>query len=204
MNPPCRLARRCSTSTATTSDREVAARPSPPWSGCSRPLGIAAPAVRTAISRMVRQGWLAAGPARRRPRATSCRSGRCTGSTRRRPASTAPAARLGRPVRPGRARHRPRTAPPAARLTATLSYLGLRRTRPAHLGRAPRRRRGRRAAAGGRRELRTVHRRPRRRHPGAAALVRRAWDLAALAAAYDRFVAEQGRAMADGQPPAAP
>ena len=35
------------------------------------PLGIAAPAVRTAVSRMVRQGWLDAG--------ADCRPGRATG-----------------------------------------------------------------------------------------------------------------------------
>ena len=62
-----------------------------PWSGCSRPLGIAAPAVRTAISRMVRQGWLEpvrlpAGRGYAATAGTAIRARR-----RRAPGSTAPA-----------------------------------------------------------------------------------------------------------------
>ena len=45
------------------------------------PVGIAAPAVRTAISRMVDAGLAGAGPARRRPRLPGHPAGRSTGST---------------------------------------------------------------------------------------------------------------------------
>ena len=63
-------------------------RPSPRSSGCWRRLDIAAPAVRTAVSRMVRQGWLEPVSTDAGPRLRGSPSGRRAGSTRRRRAST--------------------------------------------------------------------------------------------------------------------
>lgn len=154
------------------------------------PLGIAPPAVRTAVSRMVRQGWLhplrlSAGPgymltpkaARRLDEAASriYRTGKLSWDGRfDLIVLEPPAAR--------RERHR---------LAANLSYLGYGMLGE-HTWVAPRPGEdvdGLLAEAGLRYERFTAS------HalgsPGAAALVRRAWDLAAIAEAYDRFVAEQ-------------
>ena len=76
--------------------------------------------------------------------------------------------------------------PPTARaerqrLAATLGFLGYGALDAAHLGRAPRRpTRWSTLLDRGRRRLRAVHRHPHRRPAGAAALVRRAWDLPEL------------------------
>ena len=144
---------------------------SPRWCGCSRRSGVAAPAVRTAVSRMVRQGWLepvrlAGGPGYALTR------GPCGASTTPRRASTGPAARAGR----GRwhlvvvtAADRAQPARPAARRPGLPRLRPARRRdldRPALVG-------GGRRAAGGRGGAgRAVHRAPRRRlaRPGAPRL----------------------------------
>ena len=143
----------------------AAAHRSPPWSGCSRRWASPPPAVRTAVSRMVRQGWLdplrlAAGPgypitpkaARRLDEAAAriYRTGRVS---------------LGRPVRPARAGRPGAPGGTAQRLAANLSFLGY-GTLDEQTWVATRPGRGRRPAAHrGRRPLRAVHRRARRRHP---------------------------------------
>ena len=141
MNAPCRLARRSSTSTATTSGRAVAGRPSPPWCACWRRSAIAAPAVRTAISRMVRQGWLLPVRLAGRPWLPADASRRSTGSTRRPPGSTAPAA----PAWDGHFDLVVLTPPePRADRSRRRRHAVLPRLRPAgpgHLGRPPPRRR---------------------------------------------------------------
>ncbi|WP_341718884.1 PaaX family transcriptional regulator C-terminal domain-containing protein [Micromonospora sp. FIMYZ51] len=159
------------------------------------PLGIAPPAVRTAVSRMVRQGWLeplklASGPgysitpkaARRLDEAASriYRTGRVTWDGRfDLLVLDAPTARRDR-----------------QRLAANLRYLGYGTldeqtwvaTRPAEdidllLSEAGVRfERFSAAHAAG--------------TPGAMGLVRRAWDLAEIGRAYERFVAEQRAALA--------
>jgi phenylacetic acid degradation operon negative regulatory protein len=159
------------------------------------PLGIAAPAVRTAISRMVRQGWLVP------MRLAGAPGYQVTVKAVHRLDEAA--ARIYRTTRPawdgqfdlivltppdGRSRR--------TRLTATLAYLGY-GALDSGVWVAPR------AAddvddllaeAGVAFDRFTAH------HAGgsagAAALVRRAWDLPALAEAYERFVAEQRPAMA--------
>ena len=132
------------------------------------PLGIAAPAVRTAISRMVRQGWLEpVRPPTARATASPPRAERRW--TTRTPGSTAPQrCRLGRPLAPAR-RPPPRpSAPPATGSqrawpsSATPSWT----TRPGSAPRPPTR--STRCSAGGR-PGGAVQRAPRRRH---AALVR--------------------------------
>ena len=176
MNAPCRLGRPSSTSTATTSDPAAAGRRSPPWSACSprsaSPRRPSAPP----ISRMVRQGWLLPGPAGRRTRLPAHRPRPCTGSTRRRPGSTAPTGPPGTAGSTWSCSTPPERRADRARLTATLAYLGLRPARPGDLG-APRARPPRSTTllkeAGV--ALRTLHRHPRRRHgrrrrPGAARL----------------------------------
>jgi phenylacetic acid degradation operon negative regulatory protein len=180
---------------ATTSARAVAARPSLPWSGCWHRWTSPPPAVRTAISRMVRQGWLlpvrlAGGPGYQ----LSVRA------VHRLDEAAARIYRTGRPSWDGRfdlvVMTPPEKRTERARITATLSYLGYGRLDPATWV-APR-------AADEvdslLKEAGISFERFTATHAagtsGAAALVRRAWDLAALADAYDRFVDDQGPAMA--------
>jgi phenylacetic acid degradation operon negative regulatory protein len=153
------------------------------------PLGIAAPAVRTAVSRMVRQGWLV-------PRRLPAGPGY---------ALTPKAARrldeaAGRIYRTNRVTWNARfdlivldppvSRPARARLSANLAYLGY-----GNIGDrawlAPRSSQevdGLLAEAGVRYDRFTAS------HSagtdGAASLVERAWDLPALARAYEKFVAE--------------
>ena len=159
------------------------------------PLDIAAPAVRTAISRMVRQGWLlpvrlAGGPGYQ----LSVRA------VHRLDEAAARIYRTGRPSWDGRfdlvVMTPPEKRTERARITQTLSYLGYGRLDPATWV-APR-------AADEvdslLKEAGISFERFTATHAagtsGAAALVRRAWDLAALADAYGRFVDDQGPAMA--------
>jgi phenylacetic acid degradation operon negative regulatory protein len=159
------------------------------------PVSIAAPAVRTAVSRMVRQGWLrpvrlAAGPgyaltprARRRLDDAAARIYRTGGyawdGTFDLLVVTAPVPR-----------------PARARLTATLSYLGY-GALSATTWAAPRQSWSAYRDAETESlltELSVPAERFAARHAagtgGAAELVRRAWDLPALAAGYERFLAE--------------
>jgi phenylacetic acid degradation operon negative regulatory protein len=159
------------------------------------PLRVAAPAVRTAISRMVRQGWLLP------VRLDGAPGYQLTVKAVRRLDEAA--ARIYRADRPGWDGNfdllvltPPRRRSDRTRVTATLSFLGYGRLdsatwvapRPAD-------------------EVDTLLREagvPFERFTAthtagtsaAVALVRRAWDLRALAAAYEQFMADQGPAMA--------
>jgi phenylacetic acid degradation operon negative regulatory protein len=156
------------------------------------PVGIAAPAVRTAVSRMVRQGWLA--PVRIEREAGYHITPR---AARRLDDAAGRIYRTGRSGWDGRFdlilftqdRNAARRAQ-VAKLADTLAFLGYGRldgnswvaTTPAHdvdaaLGEAslPYERFAARHHGG---------------HSGAMALVRRAWDLDALGKEYDRFTAE--------------
>jgi phenylacetic acid degradation operon negative regulatory protein len=159
------------------------------------PLDIAAPAVRTAISRMVRQGWLLpvrvdGGPGYQ----LSVRA------VHRLDEAAARVYRTGRPSWDGRfdllVMSLPERRAERNRIAGTLSLLGYGRIDPStwvsvrasdevdtllkEAGIAFERFTATHAAG----------------TAGAAALVRRAWDLTALAAAYDEFVARQEVAMA--------
>ncbi|HLU33074.1 MAG TPA: PaaX family transcriptional regulator C-terminal domain-containing protein [Natronosporangium sp.] len=152
------------------------------------PLEIAAPAVRTAVSRMVRQGWLepvrlASGPGYAlTPKAT-----------RRLDEAAARIYRTGRPTWNGRfdliVLEPPRSRALRTRIGSSLAFLGY-----GHIGErawvAPR-------ASD---EVDTLLREAGVRYDrfvaahaagtdGAASLVRRAWDLPALARAYEEFIA---------------
>jgi phenylacetic acid degradation operon negative regulatory protein len=159
------------------------------------PLDIAAPAVRTAISRMVRQGWLlpvrvTGGPGYQ----LSVRA------VQRLDEAATRIYRTGRPSWDGRfdlvVITPPERRTERARITATLSYLGYGRLDPATWV-APR-------AADEvdslLKEAGISFERFTATHAagtsGAAALVRRAWDVDALAEAYGDFVASQGPIMA--------
>jgi phenylacetic acid degradation operon negative regulatory protein len=153
------------------------------------PLGIAAPAVRTAVSRMVRQGWLApcrlaAGPGYGLTPKAVRRLDEAAGRIYR----TAKVGWNGRfdliVVDP------PVSRPARARLAANLAYLGY-GTIGDRTWVAPRPSQevdGLLAEAGVRYDRFTAS------HAagtdGAASLVQRAWDLPALARAYERFVAD--------------
>jgi len=159
------------------------------------PLAIAAPAVRTAISRMVRQGWLlpvrlADGPGYQLTIKAVHRLDEA-------------AARIYRTARLGWDGHfdlvvltPPDRRTDRARVTATLSYLGYGSLDSATWV-APRPAEELDAllkeAGVGFERFTAAHTAG---TSGAAALVRRAWDLRALADAYDRFVAHQSPAMA--------
>lgn len=153
------------------------------------PLGIAAPAVRTAVSRMVRQGWLrpvrtAVGPGYQ---LTTKAIGRLDES----------AARIYRIDRNGWNGHFDlviftglNSRAERARLSATLSFLGYGRLDPA-TWLAPRPSSEiddllREAGIGYERFAAAHADGP----AGAAALIRRAWDLDAIATAYRQFVIE--------------
>ena len=158
------------------------------------PLDIAAPAVRTAISRMVRQGWLlpvrvADGPGY----SLSVRA------LHRLDEAAARIYRTGRPSWDGRfdlvVMTLPERRTDRARIGATLGYLGYGRIDPSTWV-APR--------ASDEvdtllKEAGIAFERFTATHAagtsGAAALVRRAWDLEVLAKAYDDFVARQTPAM---------
>jgi phenylacetic acid degradation operon negative regulatory protein len=159
------------------------------------PIGIAAPAVRTAISRMVRQGWLIP------MRLTGGPGYQLTVRAVHRLDEAA--ARIYRTARPGWDGQFDLIVltPPAgraarARLTATLSYLGYGSLDPGTWV-APRQADD---ADDLLKEAGVPFERFTARHAsgtsGAAALVRRAWDLRALGEAYEAFVAEQRPAMA--------
>lgn len=159
------------------------------------PLDIAAPAVRTAISRMVRQGWLLpvrieGGPGYQ----LSVRA------VHRLDEALARVYRTGRPSWDGRFDLVVMTAPERrserTRIAGTLSLLGYGRIDPSTW-----------VSVRASDEVDTLLKEagiPFERFTathaagtsGAAALVRRAWDLAELAAAYDEFVANQEPAMA--------
>ncbi len=155
------------------------------------PLGIAAPAVRTAVSRMVRQGWL-------HPLRLSTGPGYLLTPKAARRLDEA-AARIYRTTRiewDGRfdliVLEPPAQRAERARLGANLAFLGYGTidettwiaTRPAE------------EAEGLLAETGVRYERFAANHAagtdGAMALVRRAWDLDELAAAYDRFVRDQG------------
>jgi phenylacetic acid degradation operon negative regulatory protein len=133
------------------------------------PLGIAAPAVRTAVSRMVRQGWLH--PARM-PTARIYRTGRRDWD------GHFDLVVLELPVHRGE----------RSRLAANLSFLGYGAIDPSTWV-SPR---PAEELDGLLEEAGVRHERFRASHaagtPGAVALIRRAWDLAEIGAAYDRFV----------------
>ena len=176
---PCRHGRHSSTCTATTSVRGVAGHRSPPWSGCSRRWASPPPAVRTAVSRMVRQGWLRPAPAGLRTGISAHPEGR------------PPARRGGRPDLP----HRPARPGTAGSTSWCWTPPGSRRDRPAarRQPELPRLRHARRArpgsppapGRGGRPAARRGRRRatsgsPPRTPPAPPArwrVVRRAWDL---------------------------
>jgi phenylacetic acid degradation operon negative regulatory protein len=154
------------------------------------PVGIAAPAVRTAISRMVRQGWLhplrlPTGPGYAiTPKAA-----------RRLDEAATRIYRTGRGGWDGRfdlvVVHPPVSRRDRQRLAATLTYLGY-GSLDQQTWIAPRPGEGVDdvlAEAGVRHERFAAA--PTGGTAGAAALVRRAWDLTAVAEAYERFVAEQ-------------
>jgi phenylacetic acid degradation operon negative regulatory protein len=151
------------------------------------PLGIAAPAVRTAVSRMVRQGWLH--PARmptgpgygltpRAARRLDDAAARIYRTTRREWDGHFDLVVLELPVRRGE----------RARLTANLGFLGYGSV-DGSTWISPRAAEGVDTLLG---ETRVRYERFRASHaagtPGATALVRRAWDLAEVGAAYERFV----------------
>lgn len=156
------------------------------------PLGIAPPAVRTAVSRMVRQGWL-------EPLRLSTGPGyQITPKAARR--LDAAASRIYRTVKIGWdgrfdliVLHAPATRRERQRLGVNLAYLGYGAldeqtwvaTRPGEDVD------GLLAEAGvGYERFSAVHAAG---TPGAMAVVRRAWDLTEIGAAYERFVAEQRR-----------
>lgn len=160
------------------------------------PLGIAAPAVRTAVSRMVRQGWLA-------PRRLAAGPGYAlTGKAVKRLDEAA--SRIYRTTKPswnGRfdliVLDPPVSRPARARLSANLAFLGYgnigerawvapRASEEADLLLADAGVRYDRFAA--------THSSG---TDGASSLVERAWDLPALAGAYDAFVEELTPIMAD-------
>lgn len=158
------------------------------------PLNVAAPAVRTAISRMVRQGWLlpvrvAGGPGYQ----LSVRA------VHRLDEAAARIYRTGRPSWDGRfdlvVLSPPEKRTERARIMHTLAYLGYGRLDPATWV-APR---PADEVDSLLKEAGISFERFTATHAagtsGAAALVRRAWDLDALADAYGRFVAEQSPAM---------
>jgi len=159
------------------------------------PLGVAAPAVRTAISRMVRQGWLV--PVRLPGGAGYQLTVR---AVHRLDEAAARIYRTNRPAWDGQfdliVFAPPSSRATRARLTATLSYLGYGALDPGTWV-APRQADD---ADGLLKEAGVSFERFTARHAGgttgAAALVRRAWDLRALGEAYDRFVADQRPAMA--------
>ncbi len=151
------------------------------------PLGIAAPAVRTAVSRMVRQGWL---HPTRMP--TGPGYGLTAKATRRLDEAAARIYRTGRREWDGHfdlvVLDPPQHRGERSRLTANLSFLGYGAV-DGSTWVAPR--------AGDEvdamlAEAGVRYERFRASHaagtPGAAALVRRAWDLAEIGAAYEAFV----------------
>lgn len=160
------------------------------------PLGVAAPAVRTAVSRMVRQGWLLpvrldGGPGYQLT----------VKAVHRLDEAAARIYRTGRPTWGGHfdlvVLTPPERRTDRARITSTLSFLGY-----GCLGAATW------VAPRPADEVDTLLKEagvPFERFTashtagtsGAAALVRRAWDLGALASAYERFMTEQGAAMAE-------
>ncbi len=159
------------------------------------PLDIAPPAARTAISRMVRQGWLLpvqvdGGPGYQ----LSVRA------VHRLDAAVARIYRTGRPSWDGRfdlvVMTLPERRADRTRVTSTLSYLGYGRIDPSTWV-SPRASDEVDALL---KEAGIPFERFTATHAagtsGAAALVRRAWDLEALATAYADFVAEQTLAMA--------
>ena len=129
-------ARPCSTCTATTCAPAATRPPCRPLVRLLAPVGIAAPAVRTAISRMVAQGWLE--PARRRRggrgyRAT--RAGHRAARPRPPPGSTAAARRaVGRPLAAGVRRPAPATAARGPGCARSCTYLGYAEHAPRRLG----------------------------------------------------------------------
>lgn len=154
------------------------------------PLGIAAPAVRTAVSRMVRQGWLhplrlSAGPGYLlTPKAA-----------RRLDEAAARIYRTGKISWDGRFDLIVLDAPPSRRerlrLGANLAYLGY-GTLDDHTWVAPRPGEDVDGLLG---EAAVRYERFTASHamggPGAMGVVRRAWDLAEIGVAYERFVADQ-------------
>jgi phenylacetic acid degradation operon negative regulatory protein len=159
------------------------------------PIGIAAPAVRTAISRMVRQGWLiplrlAGGPGYQLT----------VKAVHRLDDAAARIYRTARPTWDGQFDLIVLTPPtgraPRTRLAATLAYLGYGSLDPATWV-APRQAEEAEELL---KEAGVAFERFTARHAGgttgAAALVRRAWDLRALGEAYEGFVADQRPAMA--------
>ena len=159
------------------------------------PIGIAAPAVRTAISRMVRQGWLIPlrlpfGPGYQLT----------VKAVHRLDEAATRIYRTTRPTWDGQFDLVVLTPPagraPRARLTATMAYLGYGSLDPGTWV-APRQADDAEQLL---KEAGVPFERFTARHAGgttgAAALVKRAWDLRALGEAYERFVAEQRPAMA--------
>jgi phenylacetic acid degradation operon negative regulatory protein len=151
------------------------------------PLGIAAPAVRTAVSRMVRQGWL-------HPLRLSSGPGYLLTpkAARRLDEAAARIYRTGRTAWDGRfdliVLEPPAQRAERVRLAANLSFLGYGAIEPATwvAARPAEEVESLLTEAGLRFERFTA------RHTGgragAVALTRRAWDLAEIAAAYDEFV----------------
>jgi phenylacetic acid degradation operon negative regulatory protein len=159
------------------------------------PLDIAAPAVRTAISRMVRQGWLL--PLRVGDGAgyeLSVKAGL------RLDEAVSRVYRVGRPAWDGRFDLVVMTLPEGrndrARISSTLAYLGYGRIDPSTWV-APR---GSDEVDGLLKEAGVAFERFSATHAagtsGAGALVRRAWDLGALSRSYADFVGRQGTALA--------
>jgi phenylacetic acid degradation operon negative regulatory protein len=168
------------------------------------PLGIAAPAVRTAISRMVAQGWLApyrpAGDLDPFPPGYQLTAR----AVHRLDEAGARIYRTGEPPWSGEFDLLV-LAPPTdrgtrVRLAATLAYLGYGRL-DATTWVAPR---PAPDVVEALTELAVPFERFAARHAGgpggAAALVRRAWDLGALATAYERFVTDQSAALRAATP----
>ncbi len=162
------------------------------------PLGIAAPAVRTAISRMVRQGWLVP------VRAHGGAGYQLTVRAVRRLDEAA--ARIYRTSRSGWSGHfdllllgGPAHGPGWTRVTRTLAYLGYGRLDTATWV-APRAAEEVDALLD---DAGIPYERFEATHTagskGAAALVRRAWDLDSLAEAYRQFVADQSEPMRAGR-----
>jgi phenylacetic acid degradation operon negative regulatory protein len=151
------------------------------------PLGIAAPAVRTAVSRMVRQGWLH--PARL---PIGPGYGLTAKATRRLDEAAARIYRTARREWDGTfdliVLDAPQHRGERARLTAALSFLGYGAI-DASTWVAPRPAEELDAVLG---EAGVRYERFRASHaagtPGAAALVRRAWNLAEIGSAYEGFV----------------